>query len=1172
MQENTTNSKFMRKTLLFFSLVLLAMMSKLNAQQANSIRTGVTFQWATTQANSNSAAELTTITINSIDYDYLIVPTGYELTQLGTDGHNANNIWENGTKIVGSSAVATWDADALAAFQSFNLNYYFEAGGNGQAFCGNTNNITNATTTAQKQSLLYSPGVVSTEGAVIAITERNANNCFYIELYGTPANGGPDQILGGTFVRANASGRWTSVPGPPAANVDYWDGGRLNNGGGTIGIALFYLSEVAPLNSVIKKVTLTAAASDHGDGKFFIASRRSQLKVFKSSDVQNAFVGDTATYTIVATNDAGPGIYVDSSVSVTDNFPTGLQFVSANPSVGTFDDNTGIWDIGSLSPGDTETVIVKAIILPQGSYANSVSIQGALYDPDSVNNFSSAVIDVVVTDPDVNSGNVGESITGSVSTNDDIPSGLNVTYNNNVSPNANNPATDVPVIAMDGSYTFSGSVPGTYTFDVEVCAVGQTTNCPTEVLVITVVDPESDQNQPISNIDQASVEYGSTTGVNIDISANDAPGNPDGSLGIPTLGNLSPENGTVTIDPLTGIANYIPNPGFVGTDTFSYVICDESITPVAICDTSIVIVDVMGEGTNGLTSSDDFNSTFQGVSVTANALSNDIDPNGDQLTVTAVTSPTAITGGTYTIDASGQYTFTPDPGFTGSTNFVYTVCDSLGLCEQATVYINVAEEPETDPDFNAGAVGVSLTGDLSTNDEAYIGSTYNTVAPIPSASNPSSDLPVIAADGTYTFSSTTPGTYEFTVMVCPPDETTGCVAEILQITIVDPMLTTNEPIANVDQSVTMEGQPVQFDITSNDAAGNNLGSLGAPTISAGPSNGTASIDPATGELVYTPNSGFVGFDTVTYQVCDTLTMPALCETAIAIIEVLPTGTNGLTASDDFQTLNTGSVALGNVLDNDTDPNAGDVLTVTASSGSVTGGMYTIDASGNYTFIPTPGFEGTASFTYEVCDNNGDCEEATVYIIIHDEVQKLGLNIIESSISDENCQVRLNWLFNNLEGVSNIELQRSMDNSPFESIADLKFQADFDEEQNIEYIDDNVSSANISYRMKLVSEEGASAYSSVLNTTITCEREEMNIYPNPANDVINIYVSGLIENSYQAKIYNTTGQLINLQSLSVRNESINTRMDISNLTDGMYILVITNNDQKVIRRELLSVIH
>ena len=49
-------------------------------------------------------------------------------------------------------------------------------------------------------------------------------------------------------------------------------------------------------------------------------------------------------------------------------------------------------------------------------------------------------------------------------------------------------------------------------------------------------------------------------------------------------------NGTVTIDPVTGVATYTPDPDFNGTDTFDYVVCDDGNPLPSLCDTATVTI------------------------------------------------------------------------------------------------------------------------------------------------------------------------------------------------------------------------------------------------------------------------------------------------------------------------------------------------------------------------------------------------------------------------------------------------------------------------------------------------------------------------------------------------------------------------------------------------------
>ncbi len=84
-------------------------------------------------------------------------------------------------------------------------------------------------------------------------------------------------------------------------------------------------------------------------------------------------------------------------------------------------------------------------------------------------------------------------------------------------------------------------------------------------------------------------------------------------------------------------------------------------------------------------------------------LANDSDPDGDTLEITSVDSPST---GTVALNDDGSISFKPAPGFDGDATFTYTVKDSDGLTDTATVTVHVA--PISD--------GLSVTASLSNSD------------------------------------------------------------------------------------------------------------------------------------------------------------------------------------------------------------------------------------------------------------------------------------------------------------------------------------------------------------------------------------------------------------------------------------------------------------------------
>jgi len=84
-------------------------------------------------------------------------------------------------------------------------------------------------------------------------------------------------------------------------------------------------------------------------------------------------VGNNVLFTITVSNPSGPDA---TNVVVDALLPNGLQYISHSASVGTsYDDVTGLWNIGTLSTGTTVTVNITATVISSGTktYVSDVS-------------------------------------------------------------------------------------------------------------------------------------------------------------------------------------------------------------------------------------------------------------------------------------------------------------------------------------------------------------------------------------------------------------------------------------------------------------------------------------------------------------------------------------------------------------------------------------------------------------------------------------------------------------------------------------------------------------------------------------------------------------------------------------------------------------------------------
>lgn len=167
----------------------------------------------------------------------------------------------------------------------------------------------------------------------------------------------------------------------------------------------------------------------------------------------------------------------------------------------------------------------------------------------------------------------------------------------------------------------------------------------------------------------------------IAVLANDRDGNDD-PLQISAIG--MPAHGTVSIDAL-GRLTYVPAPGFVGADLFTYTITDGQGGTA----TGRVTVQIQEPNSPPVAATDTV-STYANTAVIIPVLANDTDPEGDPIRLVAVTVPP---NGTVAVDAQQRIAYTPATGFLGTDQFTYKIKDGKGAEATGQVTIQVQADP-----------------------------------------------------------------------------------------------------------------------------------------------------------------------------------------------------------------------------------------------------------------------------------------------------------------------------------------------------------------------------------------------------------------------------------------------------------------------------------------------
>ncbi len=185
--------------------------------------------------------------------------------------------------------------------------------------------------------------------------------------------------------------------------------------------------------------------------------------------------------------------------------------------------------------------------------------------------------------------------------------------------------------------------------------------------------------QPQSNSDYywAIMESPLTVVAASGVLANDA--DPDGDT-LTAYKVADVANGDLTLNP-NGSFLYTPDPGYVGWDSFTYILDDGHWQT----ESTIVWIEVLAP----LGANDDSYVAAQDTPLflpSPGVLHNDADPNGGSLNVNHVVGPA---NGTLEWNPFGGFLYTPNPEFFGTDTFIYYAINAASMIDEATVTIEV---------------------------------------------------------------------------------------------------------------------------------------------------------------------------------------------------------------------------------------------------------------------------------------------------------------------------------------------------------------------------------------------------------------------------------------------------------------------------------------------------
>jgi uncharacterized repeat protein (TIGR01451 family) len=455
------------------------------------------------------------------------------------------------------------------------------------------------------------------------------------------------------------------------------------------------------------------------------------------------------------------------------------------------------WCAGALDPNlnhftgakINDCTIAQEICTGPPSNNTDVGVAKTASD-NSVNAGSSVTYTIVVT-------NYGPSTAENVSLTDNLPTELTVTNVTASTGTWNSPTWTL------GSMNSGASATLVITATVSIAYQGNLVNTANVSTTTTDTNPNNNQSSatitvvqltgPTANDDNTTTPI--NTAVDINVIQNDVAGDaaldPTSVTFIPGTEPDPTNEGVFTVNAETGLVTFTPANNYTGTATIDYQICDLN----GLCDIATITVEIT-PAVVGPTANDDNTTTPVNTAVNINVIQNDVagDAALDPTSITFITGtePNPATEGVFTVNAeTGLVTFTPANDYTGTVTIDYQICDLNGLCDIATITVEIT--------------------------------------------------PAVAG-----------------------------------------------PTAINDQATTLINTPVDITILANDIPGSAALDPTTVTFIDGtepdPSTqGTFSVNPVTGVVTFTPVNGYFGTVTIDYQVCD---LNSLCDIATITVNII----------------------------------------------------------------------------------------------------------------------------------------------------------------------------------------------------------------------------------------------------------------------------------------------
>jgi len=138
------------------------------------------------------------------------------------------------------------------------------------------------------------------------------------------------------------------------------------------------------------------------------------------------------------------------------------------------------------------------------------------------------------------------------------------------------------------------------------------------------------------------------------------------------------------------------------------------------------------------------------------------------------------------------------------------------------------------------------------------------------------------------------------------------------------------------------------------------------------------------------------------------------------------------------------------------------------------------------------------------------------------------------------------------------VERSYDGINFEALGVVNATGNSTTLTNYSYMDYEVKTGNVYYRLIEVENNGTQSNSGIVNLSRSETQNQISIFPNPTNGVVNVSLYATASDAdYSVKLFDISGKLV-FEEVIYRNDSQSTyQFDITSFASGVYFMEVSN---------------